>query len=466
MPYSRRSFLKTTAVAVAGASLFDVREFLAAGPHTYTRLDVGPMTASSPALVSYAKAINEMKKRLLPADPLSWAYQAAIHGTETSGSYAAWNSCEHGTPYFWAWHRMYLYWFERIIRKMSNDDSFALPYWNYQSDTQRHLPAPFRDPASPLYTAERGAGWNEGTAHLKASAVKTDGFMAVKAYYTAQGDCGFTPHATVHGSILGWMGSTLTAAQDPIFYLHHANIDRWWNLWLKQGGHRSNPLKDTAWMTKKFLFFDENRKQRWMTGCDVLRCAQQLDYTYENEGTQVDQDCTKPLPWYVFEKEYLIEWPPIKLPPGPDPGPFAIDVRELRQRLLAAASDATTDVSLELEGIEADRQPNVFWEVYVGLPRGATPRAESAHYVGNVALFGHGIRDEHHQHGGFRPAEVSFQVDRAVQSALQRDPSGKLDLLLVASGAQIQGQRAAGTRNEVNLTIGKARLALRRLKEV
>jgi tyrosinase len=463
MPYSRRRFLKTTAVAVAGASLFDVRELLAAGP--YTRLDVGPLTASSPTLVSYGNAITAMKA-LPSSNPLSWAYQAAIHGTTLPGSFPAWNTCQHGTPYFWSWHRMYLYWFERIIRKMSGDANWALPYWNYESSSERQLPAPFRVSGSPLYTPNRGAGWNAGTASLSSSAVATSGFMPEIPYFTAQNNCESTPHAAVHVSIGGWMGSVPTAAQDPIFYLHHANIDRWWNLWLKQGGGRTDPLSDAAWKTTKFLFFDEYGAQKWMTGCDVLRCAQQLNYTYENEGTQVNQYCLKPLPWVIFDKFYLIEWPPFKLPPGPDPGPIEINVREMSKRLMDAANDESTDVTLEIEGVEADRQPNVFWEVYVGLPKGTAPNPESAHYVGNIALFGHGVHDEH-QHGGFRPAKFLFKADRALQNAMKRNESGQLSLTFVARGAEMKGKPAAavGTRNAANLTVGKTRMAVRRLKK-
>ncbi|HEY4640685.1 MAG TPA: tyrosinase family protein, partial [Thermoanaerobaculia bacterium] len=111
MSHSRRRFIQTTAVAAVGVSLVDIRELLAAGP--FMRRDVGPMTSTTSALVSYAKAVKAMQA--LPAtNPLSWSYQAAIHGTTVSGSHPAWNTCQHGTIWFWAWHRMYLYWFERI----------------------------------------------------------------------------------------------------------------------------------------------------------------------------------------------------------------------------------------------------------------------------------------------------------------------------------------------------------------
>jgi hypothetical protein len=455
MLHTRRRFLKTSAV-VAGATLFDIRELLAAGP--FTRLDVGGLTASSPTLVSYAKAIKAMQ--LLPtSNPLSWAYQAAIHGTTLSGSFPAWRTCQHGTPYFWSWHRMYLYWFERIIRKMSGDPNFALPYWNYESASERQLPAPFRVVGSPLYTPNRGAGWNSGAASLSASAVATSGFMPLIPYFSAQSAIEGTPHGAVHVSIGGWMGSVPTAAQDPIFYLHHSNIDRWWNLWLKQGGGRTDPLSDAAWKTTKFLFFDENGAQQWMTGCDVLRALEQLSYSYQNEGTQVKEYCLKILPWWVFEKEFVFELPPLKLPPGPDPAPFEINIRQLKERMLTMAKDPNTDVTLELEGVEADKQPNVFWEVYAGLPKGEAPSAESPYYVGNIALFGHGIRDEH-QHNA--PADFSFKLDQAMERTFARDASGTMAITFAARGAVIKGER--GARSDATVTVGKARLAARHLK--
>src|ERR1700742_2170225 len=141
MAQTRRKFLKVTGAAIAGSTLFDVDKLLAAPP--FVRKDVGGMTGATPALVSYGNAINAMKA--LPShDPLSWAYQAAIHGTTLPPpALPAWDTCEHGTLEFLSWHRMYLYWFERIIRKKSGDPNFALPFWNYESASQRHLPPPF-----------------------------------------------------------------------------------------------------------------------------------------------------------------------------------------------------------------------------------------------------------------------------------------------------------------------------------
>jgi tyrosinase len=40
---------------------------------------------------------------------------------------------------------------------------------------------------------------------------------------------------------------TLILGLDPIFYLHHANIDRLWSVWLELGNGRSNPV-DPQWL--------------------------------------------------------------------------------------------------------------------------------------------------------------------------------------------------------------------------
>jgi len=167
---TRRRFLSRTAaaagVAFAGPSLFDLEELFA--QPNWVRPDIA--TASASIITGYKKAITAM--RALPAsNPRSWAYQAAIHGTTVMPGLTAWNTCQHGNFFFFSWHRMYLYWFERIVRSMSGVPSWALPFWNYRPTpadpvaAHRVLPLPFRNPANatnPLFTANRNATINNG----------------------------------------------------------------------------------------------------------------------------------------------------------------------------------------------------------------------------------------------------------------------------------------------------------------
>ena len=65
------------------------------------------------------------------------------------------------------------------------------------------------------------------------------------------------PHGYVHGMIgddLG-MGQVPWAANDPIFWLHHCNIDRMWASWNASG--KANPT-DASWLNQEFVFADEH----------------------------------------------------------------------------------------------------------------------------------------------------------------------------------------------------------------
>src|SRR4051812_47646362 len=218
--------------------------------------------------------------RAKPAsDPTSWAYQAAIHGTYAQNPLAQWNQCRHGTWYFVSWHRMYLYYFERIVRAqvVANGGSsrWALPYWNYDGGGNHNtLPMAFRNPTlpggatNPLYVAQRASGINGG-AGLPPSITSPVAALACPSF-TGTGEFGGgvtspfgqfwgqtgrleqTPHNDVHVAIGGLMGDPDTAAEDPIFWLHHANIDRIWWIWSQ---HHSDPT-DPAWVNQSFGFMD------------------------------------------------------------------------------------------------------------------------------------------------------------------------------------------------------------------
>ncbi len=101
-------------------------------------------------------------------DPIGWQYQSDIHGTTVNPDNFR-NRCQHFCWYFLPWHRMYLQWFERIIRSVIQDlddvdeqtkTTWALPYWNYSSDdpvpqavaagVSRHHPAGRRDAESAV----------------------------------------------------------------------------------------------------------------------------------------------------------------------------------------------------------------------------------------------------------------------------------------------------------------------------
>jgi tyrosinase len=247
------------------------------------------------------------------------------------------------------------------------------------------------------------------------------------------------PHGAVHVGVGGWMGSVPTAAQDPIFYLHHCNMDRLWNLWLAQGG-RTDPLSDATWKNTPFTFFDEHGTAVTMTSCDVLRAAKQLHYTYEGEPPQVDGFCAPPIAVvqeWVRETVFRVPVPPIVL--GAKPVSFAMDLAALRRHAAGAAARSTESVFLELDDVEADRQPGVVWQVYFGLPDGAAFDANGPYYVGTLALFGAGVREEAHH---FMPAKVTLRINEALRRVLD-ERKGRVSVTLVPTGIEVNGKPTA-----------------------
>src|SRR5262249_57470534 len=91
-----------------------------------------------------------------------------------------------------------------------------------------------------------------------------------------------SPHGVVHttvGGRGGLMSSVPTAAGDPIFWLHHANIDRLWNVWLNQGEGRTNPV-DPAYLGTSYAFADETGDVVTVQVRDIMNSAA-LGYAYE-----------------------------------------------------------------------------------------------------------------------------------------------------------------------------------------
>jgi hypothetical protein len=56
---------------------------------------------------------------------------------------ATWCRCQHGNERFLTWHRMFLWYFERVLQAAAGAPSLRLPYWDYA--TNPNLPAAFRD---------------------------------------------------------------------------------------------------------------------------------------------------------------------------------------------------------------------------------------------------------------------------------------------------------------------------------
>lgn len=417
---------------------------------------------NDPIIQAYRQGVSVMRAR--PAtDPTSWLYQANIHGTNTPVSGwpagAPWATCNHGF-HFLSWHRMYLYFFERIVRAASGNPNFALPYWDYAPAANMTLPPPFRNPnnaTNPLWDGTR-PGMNAGNP-LPASAVDSTTCLMPLNFLGGgqfQGSVQGTPHDAVHLSIGGNMGAFSTAGQDPIFWLHHCNIDRLWEKWLAQGGGRVDPTSDTTWMNTNFTFVDENKNFVQMSGADILYTVNQLNYQYEDPRT-----CIPPWWYYLLasEKIFLAAQRRTVLTSlliarnvKPTPDQARIDLKpedgDTRERLAKALSfdllsktvESGARYLLTFEGVQTDAPLDGYFEVYLGLPRDAKPDPNGPYYAGNLSTFGadaesrRTARGEHAGHADFG-LQVTLDVTERLKRLVERgDLKNEMTVTLVPMG--------------------------------
>jgi len=127
---------------------------------------------------------------------------------------------------------------------------------------------------------------------------------------------------------------------------------------------------------------------------------------------------------------------PITIPQRSSVVTVDVDLRRDRRRLLAAAADPALDILLDLDGIEAERSPAVFFEVYVHAK--SSPRR---HTGGNVALFGQGIRSE--TRGEFRPAHMQLVITDDLRDALRKSPVVAITFVAQGAGGSPSTPRSA-----------------------
>lgn len=311
---------------------------------------------------------------------------------------------------------MYLYYFERILRQASGDPTLALPYWNYSDAVeQRLLPQPFRIPndpnTNPLYVSDRGSSSfnvNRGDPLPEPLVRYAEAFRLTNFFHTTDSGSSFggrrvtqtshggsgqgtleqRPHNQIHSGIGGWMGRVEFAARDPIFWLHHANIDRLWERWLQQGGGRANPTGNSDWMNDAFTFFDENGNQVQRRGRDVLDTAAQLNYIYDDPLSRRNSSLAPSSQSTDTSTQQQVAMSPSnqQLTIMLSDAPLTLNAPSqalIRTRALTAESALTLNVT----GVEYNQETPIPYDIYINLPEGVAPDPYGPYYAGILSLF-------------------------------------------------------------------------------
>jgi tyrosinase len=448
-------------------------------------------------------------------DPMSLGYQSQVHGTFAPKadwpSTALWQECAHNHWFFLPWHRAYLLEFEAVVRESIRElggpaDDWGLPYWNYSdhaADPRRlGLPLPLRgetlpdgvevpgvDPGddgtfpNPLFIPARlgpdepqpgeSVAWASATRALlrphyanqqDTARVSFGGGVIEDPANAAQwhdesveiGQMDAQPHGSVHNQVSGAMALFQTAGLDPVFWLHHCNVDRLWETYAHDLGH-GYPFEDgagtgtdahAAWVGRQFRFLRPDGSTAMWTAPDVLDTGA-LGYAY-------DTTAAPPLP--------AVPPPP---PPGSEEDPFGLGepvptpVAEAGPVSLAGEQDLvvsggdTADQELgveafpeasrwllRFEGIRSARPAPTSYEVFLGLEPGEEAGPDDdEHYAGLLSLFGvyEASRDDGTSAGSGQRRRLDVTAQVSAQAAALRPLAARVRLRPVNPGRDLAG---------------------------
>lgn len=451
----------------------------------FERRDVWELSEEEPwhpIIEWYARAVTAMQGRdgtalppddFVPSDPTSWRYLAEIHGTFLSQSGwpsgATWNECQHFSWFFLPWHRIYLHHFESVVRQTIADlggpDDWALPYWDYSDANRpnvRKLPLAFRESLmpsgdqNPLFVTQRASVINQGE-EMDATDVEIGPAMA-ETLFTGFAPAGWfggpatawshignvmgtlerEPHGTVHGEVGGWMGGFNTAARDPIFWLHHANIDRLWEAWLALGDGRANPTGSRAdpWLNTWFKV-GGGASSVTLRVREVLDTRQPpLNYFYSSITLPTPAPAAvlaaRPATESRFAEEERVpeeNIPPEMVGASETRVPLAAEPTEVEVAIEAPSGPALRaraegaqprKVYLQVENVRGRELAAPNYRVYVNLPPGADPAAYEDRRVGQVSMFG--VREASESDEGLTFSFDSTGVVERLQETEEWDP--------------------------------------------
>ena len=427
----------------------------------------------------YAQGVAAMKA-LPPQDPKSWTFQWYIHAVPRSKeiqldrifqgasgdtfelALEIWFTCQahnrQPEDYFLPWHRLYVMQFEEIIRALTGRDEFTLPYWDYTAPGFQSIPDEFqsknsRDPVlSSLFVPNRNrdggqirsADVNAGeplNKHLRNRNIFALPNLREPNYSRFCRQLDTLLHNQVHLYVGDFtnMGDVPTAAGDPIFWLHHCNIDRIWSAWNLSGGRNPSSTNGTSWADTGFVFAD-GEGQRVEIAIGTISDSEALPYRYDKlpgvrPGTVLASTSSEPT---VLLKSVRSSAAATATAPSSPPAAVALGwapvktvlaptVPQNRLSAVATGIQRTDAVSviLLLKDVQTQINPNTVYEVFLDLPDNASDEVQDLHYVGLLNFFGMGAEAGGTAQGG---RDIEFDITDLIKrlgatAALQSETS-------------------------------------------
>ncbi len=225
-------------------------------PKLRQRRSIKDMASNDPDLEAYRIAVTKMRASG------AWKRQVAYH--------ADMNLLHHSSWRFLPWHRMQVIHMEKMVAKLSGKDDFAMPYWDWVDDV---IPASFADDHVLTLPGRECAPGDSIADFLKANEAELQdrSHNDFATFFGRSRDTSQAPDSTtgrqhfsgsaewgghnlIHSFVGGDMGVLSTSPNDPLFWLHHANVDRLWADWSHH--HYDGEYVD-AWKVEKLSGYED-----------------------------------------------------------------------------------------------------------------------------------------------------------------------------------------------------------------
>lgn len=292
----RRTFLAASAALLTGAVPAKFSQGFDARP-IVERRTIDELATTDPAEVArIRRAYAEMFawSAAYPSDPRSWPQQRLLHARISQRGRTDPHYRIHGSHHFFPWHRAYLYFHERILAwhltgQTTLDPTFRLPVWAWESDFEA-----LNNPS--IYTDDLdAAGLRNPLLHPRRFLLfaRNDTNALAAMTFSGRDFFGYPPapgastngsiengvHANIHVDVGDDMGLIVTAANDPLFFAHHANIDRLWNWWSALRGAGAAATFDD-WRHVAWTFADWDGSLVAVRSVDLIDHERSLRYAY------------------------------------------------------------------------------------------------------------------------------------------------------------------------------------------
>jgi tyrosinase len=167
----------------------------------------------------------------------------------------------HYGPAFLPWHRHFLLRLERELQAF--DPGTSLPYWDWTNEDSRDLEI---EPWRSFFGGRANEGGRFDHWELQRAAGPTGSLPSLASIAAGQQEDTYVEFRGMemqnhHAGAHNWVGGDMAGAEsprDPLFYLHHCNVDRLWAMW--QRNHPDVPQytldNDPSYMTYPNTFVE------------------------------------------------------------------------------------------------------------------------------------------------------------------------------------------------------------------